>query len=201
MKSKKYLVLILAVALGLCLAACGAGKKSAATTAIKAAEDAYNAVKGELAQYVPDEAKGVEDAINGAKENLNKRNFDAALAAAKAIPDKVKELTALAATKKDELTKGWAEISGGLPKMLETIKSRLDILSASKRLPANLDKAKLEGAKSGYETAAAMWDEAQAAFSGGNLPDAMTKAKTVQEKAVEVMTALGMKLPAAAANN
>jgi hypothetical protein len=201
MKSKKYAVLILVVAIGLCLTACGAGKKAAATAAIKAAEDAYNAIKAEVVNYVPDEAKAVEDAINGAKENLDKRNFDAALVAAKAIPDRVKELTALAMTKKDELTQGWQEMSGGMPKMLETIKSRLDILSASRKLPANLDKAKLDVAKTGYEAAAKMWDEAQAAFSGGNLADAMAKAKTVQEKAVEVMTSLGMQVPAAVAKS
>ena len=44
-----------------------------------------------------------------------------------------------------------------------------------------------------------MWDEAKAAFSGGNMADAMAKAKTVKEKAVEVMTTLGMQVPAAAA--
>jgi hypothetical protein len=197
-KSKKYLILILVVAIGLCLAACGAGKKAATTAAIKAAEDAFNAAKVELVKYVPDEAKGVEDAINGAKENLGNRKFDAALEAVKGIPDKVKELTALATAKKDELTKSWEEMSGGMPKMLATIKSRLDILSASKKLPANLDKAKLEVAKSGYEAATTMWDEAQTAFSGGNVADAMAKAKTVQEKAVEVMTTIGMQLPAAA---
>ena len=134
--------------------------------AIKAAEDSYNAVKGEVVKYIPDQAKGVEDAIKGAKENFDKGNFDAALAAAKPIPDKVKELTTAVAAKKAELAKSWEEMSGGLPKMLEAIKSRLDILSQSKKLPENLDKAKLEGAKSGYEAAAKMWDDAKSSLRG-----------------------------------
>ncbi len=95
--------------------------------------------------------------------------------------------------------KSWEEMSGGMPKMLEAIKSRLDILSASKKLPENLDKAKLEGAKDGYENGAKMWDDAKATFSGGNVADAMAKANDVKGKAVEVMTALGMQVPAAAA--
>src|SRR5512137_1821494 len=193
MKSKKYWIPILFIVIGLFLAACGSGNKEAATVAIKAAEDSYGAVKGEVLKYIPDQAKGVEDAIKGAKENFDKGNFDAALAAAKAIPDKVKELTAAAAAKKTELAKSWEEMSGGMPKMLEVIKSRLDILSASKKLPENMDKAKLEGAKGGYEAAAKMWDDAKTAFSGGNLADAMAKAKTVKE-----MTTLGMQVPAAA---
>jgi len=36
-------------------------------------------------------------------------------------------------------------------------------------------------------------------FAGGNVADAVTKAKTVKERAVEVMTTLGMQVPAAAA--
>jgi hypothetical protein len=199
MKSKKYWIPILFIVIGLFLVACGSANKEAATAAIKVAEESWNAAKGEVVKYIPDQAKGVEDAIKGAKESFDKGNFDAALTTAKAIPDKVKELTAAAVAKKAELVKSWEAMSGGLPKMLETIKSRLDILSQSKKLPANLDKAKLDGAKGGYEAAAKMWDEAKAAFSGGNMTDAMAKAKDVKEKAVAVMTTLGMQVPAAAA--
>ncbi len=199
MKSKKYWVPVLLVAFGLLVVSCGSANKEAATAAIKAAEESWNAAKGEVVKYIPDQAKGVEDAIKGAKENFDKGNFDAALAAAKAIPDKVKGLAAAASAKKAELAKSWEEMSGGMPRMLDAIKSRLDILSQSKKLPENLDKAKLEGARGGYEAAAKMWDDAKAAFSGGNVADAMAKAKTVKEKAVEVMTTLGMQVPAAAA--
>jgi len=199
MKSKKYWIPFLVVVLGLFLAACGSGNKEPAAAAIKAAEESWNAVKGEVVKYIPDQAKGVDDAIKTAKENFDKGNFDAALESAKVVPDRVKALTAAAAAKKTELAKSWEEMSGGLPQMLDAIKSRLDILSQSKKLPANLDKAKLEGAKGGYEAAAKMWDEAKAASSGGNLTDALAKANTVKEKAVEVMTALGMQVPAAAA--
>jgi hypothetical protein len=199
MKSKKYWVPILLVVFGLLVVSCGSANKEAATVAIKAAEDSWNAVKGDVLKYIPDQAKGVEDAIKGAKENFDKGNFDAALSVAKPIPDKVKELTTAVAAKKAELAKSWEEMSGGLPRMLDAIKSRLDILSASKKLPENMDKAKLDGAKNGYEAAARMWDDAKAAFAGGNVADAVTKAKTVKERAVEVMTTLGMQVPAAAA--
>jgi uncharacterized phage infection (PIP) family protein YhgE len=199
MKSKKYWAPVLLVAVGLFVIACGSANKDAATAAIKAAEESWNAAKGEVVKYIPDQAKGVEDAIKGAKENFDKGNFDAALEAAKVIPDRIKALTAAAAAKKAELAKGWEEMSGGLPNMLDAIKSRLDILSQSKKLPATLDKEKLEGAKGGYEAAARMWEDAKAAFAGGNLADATAKGKNVKEKAVEVMTALGMQVPAAAA--
>ncbi len=197
MKSTKHLLPVLVSVMCLMLAACGAGKKLAATTALQAAEDAYNAAKVELVKYIPDEAKGVEDAIASAKENLSQNKFDEVLTAVKVLPDKVKELIALAETKKIELTKSWEEMSAGMPTMLEEIKSKLDALSAGRKLPAGMDKATLDGAKGAYETASTMWTEAQTAFSAGDVADAMTKANTVKEKVVEAMTALGMQPPVA----
>jgi hypothetical protein len=194
MKSKKYLVPILFVIVSLFLVACVPANKEPASEAIKAAEGAFNAAKAEAEKYIPDQAKGVEDAIMVAKANFDKGNFDEALNIAKAIPEKVKVLTTAVEAKKVELTKNWEEISGGMPGMLDAIKDKLDILSASKKLPKTLDKAKLEGAKADYEAAAKMWDEAKSTFSGGNMADAIAKAKTVKEKAMEVRNILGMQI-------
>jgi len=90
-------------------------------------------------------------------------------------------------------------MSGGLPKMVEAIKSRVDILSKSKKLPAGMDQAKFDGAKSGLTEVTQMWGDAQKAFQGGNLADAVSKANTIKDKAAQIMDALGMKAPAAAA--
>jgi hypothetical protein len=78
------------------------------------------------------------------------------------------------------------------------IQSRVDILSQSKKLPAGLDKAKLEGAKAGLTALNQTWTEASEAYKAGNLTDAIGKATAAKDKAAEVMTALNMQLPAAA---
>jgi hypothetical protein len=195
--SKKYILPILSVIVSLILVACVPANKEPASEAIKAAEGAFNTVKNEAVKYIPDQAKGVEDAIKAAKENFDKGNFDTALETAKAIPEKVMVLTTAVAIKKAELTKSWEEISGEVSGMLDVINERLDTLSASKRLPKTLNKAKLEDAKTDYEAAAKMWDEAKSTFSGGNMVDAIAKAKTVKEKAMEVMNNLGMQAPEA----
>ena len=197
MKSKKCLALMLVVVVGMFMASCSSGKKTAATVAIQAAEDAYNAAKIELMKYVPEQAKGVEDAISGAKASLDKHAYEEALAAAKAVPDKVTELTAAAAAKKVELTKSWQENSGGISKMLQTIRGKLTLWSIPKEMPRNLNKTKIKAARIGYEEAAAKWEEAKNAFAHGNLPNATAKADTVREKAVEIMRTLGIKVPAA----
>jgi hypothetical protein len=194
---KSYRYPMIFVLLLVFLAGC-AGDKTPAEQAIKAAEDALNAVKGEAMKYIPDQVKGVEDALKAAKDSFAKKDYKAALNQAKDLASKAKDLGAAAMAKKTEFTKAWEEMSGGLPKMVEAIKSRVDILSASKKLPANLDKAKFDGAKAGLSEITQMWGDAQKAFQDGMLADATSKAKTVKDKAVEIMTTLGMQVPPAA---
>jgi len=190
----KWFARMLLVIFVLFLAAC-AREKGPAEQAIKAAEEALNAAKGEAMKYIPDQVKSVEDAIKGAKDSFAKGDYKAALAAAKDLPQKAKDLVAAAAAKKAEMTKAWDEMSAGLPKMVEAIKGRVDVLSKSRKLPANLDKAKFEGAKTGLEEITKTWADAEGAQKAGNLADALAKAKTVKEKAVEIMTTLGMQVP------
>lgn len=194
---KKNLSIIVAALIAFSLAACSGGK-APAEQAIKAAEEAFNAAKSEAVKYVPDQAKAVEDALNAARDSFAKKDYAAATSAATSVAAKAKELVSAAAAKKTELTKGWEDLSSGLPKMLDAIKSRVDTLAKSKKLPANLDKAKFEGAQSGLAEVNKVWDEANNAYKEGNLADALAKATTVKEKAAEIMSTLGMQLPQAA---
>lgn len=194
---RKNLSIIVAVLFAFSLAACASGK-APAEQAIKAAEEAFNAVKAEAVKYVPDQVKAVEDTLNAAKDSFAKKDYAGATAAATSVTAKSKELVSAAAAKKTELTNKWNELSGGLPKMIDAIKSRVDTLSKSKKLPANLDKAKLEGAKNGLAEINKLWDDANSSFKEGKLSDALAKATTVKEKAAEIMTTLGMQVPEAA---
>ena len=191
---KKWLKPMVLMVLVVFAVACGSETKPA-EEAIKAAEAAIDSAKGEAAKYIPDQVKGLEDGLQAAKDALAKKDYKAALSAAKDLPGKAKDLAVAAAAKKAELTKAWEEMSGGLPKMVEAIQSRVDVLSKSKKLPANIDKAKFDGVKAGLPEITQMWDDAQKAFSGGNLADALSKAKTIKDKAVEMMTTLGMQVP------
>jgi hypothetical protein len=197
MTSKKYMLPALMVVISLILVACSSNKEPAAA-AIKAGEDAFNAAKTEAMKFVPDQVKSVEDAIKAANASFDKGNFDEALNTAKAIPDKVKEMNAAVSVRKENLARNWAEISLGVPEMLEAIKSRLDTLKASKKLPKTLDKAKLEGAEKHYEIAATIWDVAKSFFSEGNIADATAMAESAKEDALEAMKFLEMQAPEAA---
>ena len=194
---RRSLAIIVALLFLFVLAACSS-MKAPAEQAIKAAEDALNAVKTEAMKYVPDQVKAVEDSLKSAKDNFAKKEYKTAIADANGVVAKTKDLVAAAAAKKEEILKEWTSLSGGLPKMIEAIKSRVGILSKSKKLPANLDKEKVEGAQSGLDGITKVWEDANTASKEGNLADALAKAKMVKEKAVEIMTSLGMKVPEAA---
>lgn len=194
---RKTFSIIVAALMVFSLAACSGGK-APAEQAIKAAEDALNSVKAEAVKYVPDQVKGVEDALNAAKDSFAKKDYTAATAAATSVAAKAKDLVSAAAAKKTELTKGWDDLSGGLPNMIEAIKGRVDSLSKSRKLPANLDKEKFEGAKNGLSEITTAWDDANNAFKEDNLADALAKGTTVKEKAAEIMSTLGMQAPEAA---
>jgi len=195
--SKRLILAVLTIACCFALAACNTAK-APAEAAIKAADEALAGVKADASQYVPDQLKGVEDALAAAKDNFQKGEYQKALDGAKDLAGQAKDLAAAVTAKKDELGKSWQDMSGGLPGMVEAIQKRVDILSKSRRLPAGLDKDKFEAAKTSLAAITQTWTEASNAFQGGNLVDAVGKAKVVKDKAVEIMSLLGMQVPAAA---
>ena len=59
-----------------------ANQKAPAEAAIATAETAYAAVEAEAVKYLPDQAKGISDAIAAAKESVAKGDYAAALTSA-----------------------------------------------------------------------------------------------------------------------
>ena len=85
--------------------------------------------------------------------------------------------------------------------MVEQIKSKVDALAAMKKLPKDMDAAKLAAAKASLADITTSWGEASDAFKAGNLIDAAAKGNAVKTKAADAMGALGLSAapPAAAA--
>jgi hypothetical protein len=100
-----------------------------------------------------------------------------------------------ASAKKAEFAKTWENLSAGMPRVVETIKGRVEILSQSKKLPANMTKDKLASARSGLGEITQEWTAATEAAKGGNLVDAIAKGTSVKAKAADVLTTLGMPVP------
>jgi len=189
-----FLVMILAATL---IAACGGGDKGPAETALKAAEAAIDSAKGEASKYMPDQVRSLESALSSTREKLSKGDYKAVLSEAPALTSKAQEIASAAAAKKAELTKSWEGLSSGMPRVVEAIKSRVDILSQSKKLPAGMSAETLAQAKAGLSEITEQWTAATEASKGGNLMDAIAKASSVKVKAAEVLTLLKMPVPEA----
>ena len=187
------LVIILCVSMVMFIAC--ASQKGPAEQAIKAAEEAINATKAEAVKYVPDEMKSLESALAAVKDKFTKGDYKAVISEAQALVSKAKGVLDAAKAKKEELTKKWTDLSQGLPKMVEAIQSRVDILSQSKKLPATLTAEKFAEAKSGLTAAKEEWGKALESFKAGNLTDAISVANSVKEKAVKIMEILGLPVP------
>jgi len=193
---KRSWSLMLVVMLASTLVSCGMDK-TAATNAIQAAETSWAAAKDNVMKILPADGKSIEDAIAGAKASLEQGDAKAALAAAKDLPAKIQALTASLAAKETELRGVWDGLNAGLPGVVAAVQQRIDILSKSKKLPAGMEQAAFDGAKSSLAEATQMWTEAQSAQEGGNLAEAVAKASGVKDLLVKTLTALSMPVPPA----
>ncbi len=182
-----YLKHIAVLLLGgiLFLNGCEDAAKTGSDVAIKAGEEAFNAVKGDAMKYVPDQAKAVSDSIDTAKAAFAKQDYAGALSSAKDIAAKAKDLGPAAMKAKDELTAGWGGMSAAMPKMVSGIEVKEKALAAAHKLP--------EGAADKLTAIKTGWGEATEAFKAGNLADAMSKANALKGQATELAASLGMK--------
>lgn len=185
--------IVVLVMVGAFLAACSISKEPA-EKAIKSAETTFNAVKEETLKYAPAETRDVEKAILAAKDKYDRNEYDAALKAATALPERVNQLVTVTANRKLEWMKNWEAISKDLSAMTDALQARIDELSKRKKLPPGIDKAKLDEARAAQASITQMWTEAKNTYAAGQLTDAVTKAKSARDKAVEAMTGLGLQV-------
>lgn len=183
---------------GLALAAC-ANQKEPAQAAISSIDAAINTASAEASKYVPDQLSDVQSKFAALKDSFSKQDYKAVLAGAPAVLTAAQGLVTAAAAKKDEVMKAlngdWTTLAASLPNLVAAVKSRVDILSKSKKLPAGVD---LAAAKSGLEEATSLWTKATGAFSSGNVEEAVNTAKEVKAKAEAAAAALKLDLTAPA---
>ena len=197
MKSYK-LAGLLTVAAAMLLAAC-ASQLEPAQSAIAGVESAINSASADAGKYVPEQLAAVQGKLADLKASFDKKDYQSVLSAAPGVLSEAQGLLAAAALKKEEVTKAlngeWNALSASVPQLVSAVKSRVDVLSKSHHVPAGVD---LAAAKTGLEDATTLWGKAQAAFTSGNVADAVSGAKEVKAKAEAAATALKMKLPGAA---
>ena len=174
--------------------ACGKGPAQAALTA---ADAAVASTRAEGEKFAPAQFKALADAAAAARAKFDSGDYKGALEGAQAVTTQAPAVVTAAAAKKTELMEAWKALEGSLPTMVAGIQKKLMELATARKLPAGLDKAGLEAAKTALESATATWAEAGTAFSAGDVTTAVAKATEVKKSAEALMGQLGM-APAAA---
>jgi hypothetical protein len=184
MRTLKLMAVLTACTLA---AACG---KAPADAALKAADAAIEAAKPEVEKYVPSEFASLSDAAKAAHEKFTQGDYKAALETAQGLPAKVQAAVTAAATRKEELTRAWGALSASLPTLVESLKDQVTRLAALKKLPAGLDAAQLDSAKSTLGAITQSWADAGEAFKAGNIPQAVEKATALKAQAEATLASL-----------
>jgi hypothetical protein len=200
MKSRSTFTGFLSVALAALLLVGCANQMEPAKKAIADIEAAIAAAGPDAAQYIPDELQAVTGQLADLKAKFDQKDYKGIIAAAPALLTQAQGLAGAASSAKEAamaaaleaMNAEWTTLSGTLPAAVAAIESRVDILSKSKKLPANLDATTFESVKTGLADAKSLWDQATAAQASGNIEAAVTAARQVKEKADAALTALGM---------
>jgi len=194
--NKRFVGLLCAIA---ALVIVGCSKKEPAEQAIAGVESALASVKEAAQKYVPDQLQAVNTQIAAAKDSLGKGDYAAVIESAPKITSAIGDLKTAAAAKKAEVEAAlakakeeWGPVSADLPKMIDAIQSRVNLLSKSHKLPAGLTKDGLASAKSGVESLKSSLADATSAAGSGDFTAAMAKAQEIKAKAAEIMQSLKM---------
>jgi hypothetical protein len=197
-KMKKQFVWLLAAMMTVLIVGC-ANQKGPAEQALASADTALAAVRDMAQKYVPDQLQTVEAQLASAKDAFARGDYKAVLAQAGTLTaaigglkDAAQAKAADAQAAMSQAKDAWNATSTDVPKMVDAIQSRVDILSKSHHLPANVSKDALASAKSGLDSLKSTWSDATSAASSGDYTTAASKAQAVKDQAAAIMKSLGM---------
>lgn len=186
---------LMALAAATLLATGCAKKEEPATQAVAAAEASLAEVRVDAAKYAPNELQAAEETLAKLKEKLAKEKYKDVLLGKPQFDSEVTLVKDVIVSQQTQLVaaaREWESLSADVPRMIDAIQSRVDILSESPKLPKDVNRQAFEAAKAELEAMKSMWAEASAAYSAGKAIEAADKARMVQAKGEEAIDQLGM---------
>ena len=175
-------------------------QRAPAEQAVAAAEAALTNIRDMATRYAPDQLQAVDAQLNSAKDSLAKGDYKAVLAGMPALQSAINSLKDTATAKQQEVDAAnekakdaWGPMSSDVPKMVDAIQSRVDILSKSHHLPKGVTKDSLAAAKSSVDSMKSAWGAAANAATSGDYNTAVSKGQAVRDQASQIMQSLGMK--------
>ena len=172
----------------------GCGSRSTAQNVVGQAENALNEVRGDASVAAPNELKAADTTLAHMKQNFDQREYKVVIADVPQFNNQMSAVkTAIESKQNGDLaaTQEWTTLNTEVPKAVEEIQAKVDSLKPN-ALPKDVTKDELESAKKDLETMKATWTEATTAANNGDLVAATEKGRTVQAKAQELKSSLGM---------
>jgi hypothetical protein len=171
-----------------------------AKQALDGVDAALSATSADAGKYIPDQYAAVQAKVSNLKSAFDKQDYATVVTGGPAVLADIKSLAAATAIKKDQVMHAmatqWTGLSASVPKLVDSVKSRVDALSKKSSVPHGVD---LPTAKAAIADAATSWAKAQAAYGAGNIDDAVNAANDTQSKAQAAAAAIKMTLPMAPA--
>ena len=172
-------------------------QKSNATKVLEAVENSLAEVREDAKQYAPDGLKGVEAQVERLKASLENKDYNDVIAGTPQLSKAVDSLKSAVAAGKEHARAAlaaasteWESLSVEVPKMVET---RVDELSAKKRLPWGVKKEEFDRAKTEFDSMKALWDEASKEAQAGDKVEAVEKAKSAKQMNAQIREQLKIK--------
>jgi hypothetical protein len=195
---KKSSLWVLAALAAVLVAGCQ-NQRAPAEQAVASAEATLTTIRDAAMHYAPDQLQAVDAQLASAKDSLGKGDYKAVLAAMPALNTAIKNLSDTAMAKQQEAQAAndkakdvWGPMSADVPKMVDAIASRVDILSKSHHLPKGVTKDSLTAAKSSVDSMKSAWGDAASAATAGDFSSAVSKGQAVRDQASQLMHSLGM---------
>ncbi len=186
--------LVLCLAATTMLAACG-NQEGPASNAVTTVEASVAEVRDDAAKYTPEELKAVDTKLAEMKDDVEKKQYKEVLTESTELTKEVAFLKETIVSKKTQdaaATHEWQDLSEEVPQLITAIQNRVDSLSGSNKLPAEVNQDAFEAAKSAFESMRASWAEANAAFNAGKATEAADKGRMVKAKGEELQQQLAM---------
>lgn len=177
--------------LALALTTAGCAKRSA-ESAIGQAERSIAAVRADAEKIAPNELKGLTDSLEAMKAKVASGDYSGALMGARSLASLARDLGANLPARREQLTNSYNAVAAEVPKLLDQATARVNELAAMRRLPPGIDPARFAAVRTESTGWAGAWTEAAAAFSQGNLAQALNLAGGLRDKLTAALKTLGI---------
>jgi hypothetical protein len=166
--------------------------KGPAEDALRVADQAIAGAQPELETYAPGELAALTAGVRQARAQVDQGHYTEALKAARLVPARVRAALAVAAAEKQRRAATWNELAKGVPRLAQTIATRIAWLTEAQRLPRGMDEAGFVAVRTDLASVTSAWAEASAAFDRGDVATALRAGREVEAKAEALAATLGL---------